>query len=326
MAAITPASLPAAFDNDLGVREAVAGAHAGQNGGRKLGGHDERVIDDERGAAARETRLRAAAFQAAGTAQLVLDPDGVLIAANDLARQAFGLTASDLGRPVQELAPFSRPVEPEQLDPARRSRNIDLPLVRCPTANGERLFNARIATPTRRGHLLGSSITYTDVTARHELEKQVSDTRSRLADMFEQLQPVVEQFEIKLEERRSLGRLLDAANDELLTATERLERRSDELRSIDHERTLLRKELDRREAELIDVTALVTTILDTVDLPVMGLDQEQLVQMRNRRASEMPGKTNEDAHRNDRSRPPGAAHPATRNGNTLDATAHTADR
>jgi predicted nucleic acid-binding Zn-ribbon protein len=179
--------------------------------------------------------------------------------------------------------------------------------VRCPTANGERLFNVRIAPLTQRGHLLGSSITYTDVTARRELEKQVSDTQSGLAEMLDQLQPVVEQFEIKLEELRSLGKLLDAANDELLTATERLERLSDELRSIDHERTLLRKELDRREAELIDVTALVSTILDAVDLPVMSLDQAQLVQMSNRRASEMSGKTNEDFHRNGRSRSPCAA-------------------
>lgn len=287
--------------------DAVAGAHAGQNGGRKLGGHDERIVDDDRGAAAHETRPLAAAFQAAGTAQLVLDPDRVLVMANDLARRAFGLTTSDFGRPVCELALFSHPVElSEQLDPARRSATIDLPLVRCRTANGERLLNVRIAPLTRRGHLLGSSITYTDVTARHALENQLSATRRQLADACEQLRSMVEQFEIKLEERRSLSRLLDAANEEVLTATERLERRSDELRSIDHERALVHKELHRREAELIEVTALLATILDAVGLPGMGLDQEQLVQMWNRRA--MPGKTNEDAHQNGRTKLPYAPH------------------
>jgi len=67
-------------------------------------------------------------------------------------------------------------------------------------------------------------------------------------------------------------------------------------------------------------------MLDTIDLPVICLDQEQLVQMWNRRASDMSGKTNEDDHQDDRSRSPCAAHPATRNGSTLEATAHTADR
>jgi PAS domain-containing protein len=39
---------------------------------------------------------------------LVLDPDGVLVAANDLARRAFGLTASDLGRPLERSSRRSR--------------------------------------------------------------------------------------------------------------------------------------------------------------------------------------------------------------------------
>jgi hypothetical protein len=72
----------------------------------------------------------------------------------------------------------------------------------------------------------------------------------------------VEQLEIKLEELRSMGELLDAANAGLLAATERLERLSDELRSLDHERALVREELRRRELERTHVTTLFTTILD----------------------------------------------------------------
>jgi two-component system CheB/CheR fusion protein len=323
MSALVNRTLLSALDEDLGVLDAVAGAHASQNGARELAGHDERVVDGGRGAAARATRLRAAAFQAAGTAQLLLDSNGVLVAANDLARRQFGLTASDLDRPVQELALLACPVKlAEQLDRARRSGAVDLPLVRWPTTNGERLLNVRIATLTRQGDVLGSSITFTDVTARHEPERQLSDTRCGLADVCEQLRSVAEQFEIKLEELRSLGELLDSANHDLLTATERLERLSHDLRSIDHERTLLREELHRREAERIVDTAMLTTILDTVDLPVMGLDQEQLVQMWNRRSSEISGKTNEDAHRNGRLEIGlHAAHLAMGNGNTLDAPA-----
>lgn len=283
---------PVAFDEDLGVLEALAGAHARRNGGPTFERQDEQALDEKRDAAARATRLRAAAFQAAGTAQLLLDPDGVLVAATDLAQRMFGLTASDLGRPVQELALFSWPVDlGAQLDPKRRSTALDLPLVAWPTADGERTLNVRITPLTRHGHVLGGSITYTDVTARHQLAAQLSDTQCKLADVFEQLQPVVEQFEIKLEELRSLGALLDTASHDLLSATERLEQLSDELRAIDHERTLLRNELHRRETELIEVTALVTTIRDAIDLPVTEMSP-----------------TNDDAHRNGRPRLAGAPH------------------
>jgi two-component system, chemotaxis family, CheB/CheR fusion protein len=237
-------------------------------------GSDDRGGADEPGAAARALQIRAAAFQAAEPAHLVLDGDDVLVVANDLARRTFGLTANDLGRPVQELALFTRPIElAEHLDPARRSRTTNVPLARWQTTNGERLLKVRITPLTQHGRALGTSITYTDLTAQHELEEQLADTRRQLARRYQHLQSVVEQFEIKLEEARSLSELLATTSDDLLSATERLETVDDKLRSADHERTLLSNELHRRDAELADATALLATILDTVNLPVTNLEQ-----------------------------------------------------
>ena len=55
--------------------------------------------------------LRDSAFDEAPVAQIALELAGTLALANDRARRLFGLTARDLGRPLQDLELSYRPVE-----------------------------------------------------------------------------------------------------------------------------------------------------------------------------------------------------------------------
>ena len=237
--------------------------------------------DDTRGSNA---KLRVAAFDGVAVAQVVLNRDGVLELANDLARRTFGLGAGDLDRPIRDLALFSFPVAlAEHLHRAVESRPVDVRAVRWDTRSGERILDVRITPLTRENTAIGTSITYTDVTARHRLRQHHADAERRIAQAHAQSRSTAEQLEVKLEELRSLSALLDAANDDLVAADEGLVRLSDEARSADHERTLLRDELDRRGEELIHVKAPITTIVDAVDLPVIILDHEREVRISNRR-------------------------------------------
>src|SRR5207302_3668121 len=111
-----------------------------------------------------------------------LDTSGMLLMANDPARRMFGLGAGDVGRPIQDLELSYRPVElRSHLDAlAREPRAIDLKGARWRGGEHERILDVRIMPLLGEGAVLGTSVSYIDVTEAHDLQEQLTRSKGEL--------------------------------------------------------------------------------------------------------------------------------------------------
>src|SRR3954463_8095437 len=98
------------------------------------GGRGEREV-----AAAPFAEIRDGAFEVSPGAHLLVDADGVLVKANAHARGMFGLSPSDVGRPIKDLELSFRPVDlRSNLEVAFKDfRSVSLKHVASPTPSGD---------------------------------------------------------------------------------------------------------------------------------------------------------------------------------------------
>ncbi len=241
--------------------------------------------------------LRAAAFDIAGAAQIVLDHDRAMIMANDAARRTFGLGLNDFGRPIQDLELSYRPLElRSHLDSVDRDmRPSDIKTVHWRTGDTERIFDVRLTPLGSDGVAMGTSIAYIDVTEAHRLQDQLTGSKRELEQAYEELQSTVEELETTNEELQSTNEELETTNEELQSTNEELETMNEELQSSNEELETMNEELRHRSKELNDVNAFLETILTTVGLAVAVLDRNQRVQIWNGTARELWGVTSEEA-------------------------------
>ena len=241
--------------------------------------------------------LREAAFNVSGVAQVVLDGGGSLVMANDTARRMFGLGVTDFGRPVQDLEFSYQPVELRgHLDRVGREMHaINLPEVRWNSGDRERLLDVRISPLVGDGMLMGTSVSYTDVTEAKELQDQLSASKRSLEQAYEELQSTVEELETTNEELQSTNEELETTNEELQSTNEELETMNEELQSSNEELETMNDELRHRTLELNDMNSFLETILTTIGLAVTVLDREQQVQIWNEQARKLWGLTVEEA-------------------------------
>jgi two-component system, chemotaxis family, CheB/CheR fusion protein len=229
-------------------------------------------------AARADGRLRESAFESAAVAQLLVDRAGVLQYANQQARGLVGVHPPDVGRALKDLEVSYRPVELrshlEQVQTSRRPTAIDGVTVVSP--HGERRFIDVQLTPLLDGDdLLGASITFTDVTTRHQLQEELEHSRRELENSYEELQSTVEELETTNEELQSTNEELETTNEELQSTNEELETINDELR--------------QRTLQLNDVNAFLETILSSLRLSVAVLDRSLKVQIWNAQSEEIWG-------------------------------------
>jgi two-component system CheB/CheR fusion protein len=94
-------------------------------------------------AASVPNRLREIAFDQDPITQLVVDARGVLVLANTRARDLFGLTSRDIGRPLQDLELSYRPVELRSCidDAHTRRQSVQVREVAWPTNTGDGRFS-----------------------------------------------------------------------------------------------------------------------------------------------------------------------------------------
>jgi two-component system, chemotaxis family, CheB/CheR fusion protein len=241
--------------------------------------------------------LREAAFDIVGAAQVVLDQDRAMIMANDAARRLFGLGLADFGRPIQDLELSYRPIElRSHLDSlAHDLRPSELKAVRWRMDDSERIFDVRLTPLTGDGTMMGTSITYIDVTEAHRLQDQLAGSKRELEQAYEELQSTVEELETTNEELQSTNEELETTNEELQSTNEELETMNEELQSSNEELETMNEELRHRTQEINDVNAFLETILTTIGLAVAVLDRDQRVQIWNGNAREMWGVTAEEA-------------------------------
>ena len=227
--------------------------------------------------------LRDAAFDLSGSAQVVVDRSGALVMANESARRMFGLGINEIGRPIQNLELYYRPIDlRDQLDRvSTEARSLDLFGVRWGSGERERVLNVRLAPLLLGGTLAGTSISYADVTDGHALQERLTSSKRELEQAYEELQSTVEELETTNEELQSTNEELETLNEELQSTNEELETMNDELR--------------HRTLELNDMNAFLETILTTIGFAVAVLDRNQHVQILNGQARELWGLTAEEA-------------------------------
>jgi two-component system, chemotaxis family, CheB/CheR fusion protein len=241
--------------------------------------------------------LREAAFQVSGVAQVVLDAGGSLVMANHAACRMLGLGVADFGRPVQDLDLSYRPVElrPHLDRVARDMRGVDIKRVRWNATDRERLLDIRVAPLVSEDALVGTSISFLDVTEAHDLQDQLEASKRSLEQAYEELQSTVEELETTNEELQSTNEELETTNEELQSSNEELETMNEELQSSNEELETINEEFRRRTVELNDVNAFLETILSTIGLAVAVVDPEQHVRIWNEHARELWGLSPQEA-------------------------------
>jgi two-component system, chemotaxis family, CheB/CheR fusion protein len=200
-------------------------------------------------------QLREAAFELASVPQVVLDISGRLAMANVPARRMFGLGVPDYGRLIQDLGLSHRPVELRaHLDTmAREPRTIEIAAVRWTRGEQERVSNIRVTPVLGDGVVLGTSITFEDVTDTHLLREEISNFKQELEQAYEELQATVEELETTNEELMSTNEELETTNEELQSVNEELETMNEELQSGNEELETVNEELRHRSVELSEM-------------------------------------------------------------------------
>jgi two-component system CheB/CheR fusion protein len=159
----------------------------------------------------------------------------------------------------------------------------------------EHTFDVRLAPLLGDGVILGTSITYTDVTASEDLQSQLTASKRDLEQAYEELQSTVEELETTNEELQSTNEELETTNEELQSTNEELETMNEELQSSNEELETMNDELRHRSTELNDINAFLETILATIGMAVAVVDRRQHVQIWNGQARELWGVTADEA-------------------------------
>jgi two-component system CheB/CheR fusion protein len=247
----------------------------------------------------RHVRLRDANFELGEAPQLVVDANGILLMANQQARQTFNLDTKDLGRPFRDLELSYRPVELRSLieqacaerravraaDVERRGNNSDT-----------RFTDARIVPLIDKEVLLGVCITFIDVTDYHNLQEEVLRARQEsetvneeLQSANEELQSTNEEIETTNEELQSTNEELETTNEELQSTNEELETMNEELQSTNEELQTINEELRQRTDQLNESTSFLNSILSSLRGGVVVVDRNFTILVWNHVAEDLWG-------------------------------------
>ena len=216
-------------------------------------------------------RLRNAAFEMSPEAQIMLDAQGLLIAANAAARREFGISDRDLGTPLQDLEVSYRPAELRpSIDRVRSERReITLRGVSWENGGAARFFDI-VIVPLLEGErgLLGVRVNFSDVTSLKTLQQELTHSKQELETAYEELQ---------------------STNEELETTNEELETMNEELQSTNEELQTMNDELRMRSSELNSTNAFLESVFMSLRTAVVVLDRDLHVQVWNAGAEDIWG-------------------------------------
>jgi two-component system CheB/CheR fusion protein len=225
-----------------------------------------------------EALIRDAGFEAAPVAHLVVDREGRLILANLQARTYFGLSPDDMGRPLQDLDVSFRPVElRSRIEQAHNERHaITMHDVELRVGEDLRFLDVQVAPlVASTGDVVGSGVTFADVTRYLRLQQALSESKRELETTNEELQSTVEE--------------LETTNEELQSSNEELETMNEELQSTNEELSTINDELQQRTDELNESNAFLEAILAGLSAGVVVLDEDLGIRGWNTGARELWG-------------------------------------
>lgn len=186
------------------------------------------IGDEESGARlTRHLRMRELALESLSIAMVMVDVDGNLTLINDVARRAFGLTQSDLGRPFRDLEFSYRPVELrgplEQACSERKRVRLSNVERHLPTGSLQYLEVEVVPLVDNGGTVTGAGITFHDVSVTHQLQAALQRSKQELETAYEELQSTNEELETMNEELQSTNEELQTVNNELRERTDDLQ-------------------------------------------------------------------------------------------------------
>ncbi|MHB9026700.1 MAG: CheR family methyltransferase [Armatimonadota bacterium] len=242
--------------------------------------------------ATRQARLRDLSFQVSPVAQLVVDHSGQVILINDRARDYFGLTVQDVGRPLQDLEVSYRPVELRSMIDRAVDERATITVSDIPRKhlNGEQQFLEIQVTPLVDGaELLGTTVQVSDMTHLHRLQEEVQHSKQELETTNEELQSTNEELETTNEELQSTNEELETTNEELQSTNEELETMNEELQSTNEELQTMNDELRVRTDDMNRANASLESILYGLRSAVVVVDNNTHVLIWNSWAEDLWG-------------------------------------
>jgi two-component system CheB/CheR fusion protein len=265
----------------------------------KLSARDQLLVlaeaggDDRAAALNRQLRFLELAIDVSPTAQVVLDVDGQVRAANDLARRWFRLGHADIGRPLQELELSYRPVELRSMieQALSEGRGVSVSNALRPHAeDGARLIDVFVTPLTADGGAhVGVSVTFVDVTTADQLRSELEHSKQQLEAAYEELQSANEELETTNEELQSTNEELETTNEELQSSNEELETINEELESTNSELQAINDEIVEQTGDVERANVLLNSVMTSLELGVIVVDRDLRVQMWNSRSEDLWG-------------------------------------
>ena len=238
-------------------------------------------------------RLRVAALEAAPVAHLVVDDQLRVVIINREARSSFRLDERDVGRPLQDLEISYRPVELRSLIDLAVGEERDVVVTdieRNPPGNRRQYLDVHVVPLYNEDRqMLGANITFVDVTSRHEYEEDAIQARQELETTYEELQSTNEELETTNEELQSAVEELQTTNEELQSTNEEMETMNEELHSSNEELRQMNLDLRHQTLEAQRANDFLHSILSSLDLGVVVLDQDLDILLWNERAEDLWG-------------------------------------
>ena len=243
-------------------------------------------------------RLQQMAGHVAPFGQMLVDAEGVVVSANALMRAWFDIQDADVGRPLQDLEISYRPVELRSLiDRAHKEgRGLTVQDIEQGGKSEDVMhFDLRV-TPLREGTTpVGTSLVFDDVTRFYDLRGELQRSQRELETAYEELQSTNEELETTNEELQSTIEELETTNEELQSSNEELETMNEELESTNSELQSFNDELRQRTEEVDQVNAFLDSIMSSLQLGLIVVDQRLEVRMWNDRSEELWGVRLEEA-------------------------------
>ena len=239
------------------------------------------------------------AFEISPVAQLAVNTDQVVVAANRQARSMFGIGLDQVGRAFKDLEISYRPLELRStLDQVLTDgRPVTISDVEFhPSATVFDYLEIRVLPATEaNSRVIGAIITFSSTGRYRTLKEELDRSQRELETAYEDLQSTVEELETTNEELQSTNEELETTNEELHSTNEELETMNEELQSTNGELETIKNELRERTFKLDDVNSFFESVLGSLRFGVAVVNHQMSINVWNRRAGDLWGIRSDEA-------------------------------
>lgn len=266
---------------------------------RRSAGGSLSLANDANGARInQQVRLLESIVDSSSTGYLAVNAEGVLVFANTHARRLFDVEEGDIGRPFHDLTISYRPTELrsriEEVRNFNRTVRIEHQPFTRPGAEPIRLTIEVAPLYSRDGKPFATLLSFFDTSRLYLLQQQIEVVQESLETTIEELQSSNEELETTNEELQSTNEELETTNEELQSTNEELETMNEELRSTNEELEVANEEMRRHSEETGEYRRYSESILRSIDVGIIVLDDNLTVQSWNRWSENVWGLRNEE--------------------------------